>query len=163
MLPDKLYERYYVEDCDACNDGEINRADDDFVECGECKCNLCEDCAECNHCVVCEEKQDKGDFGHEPASCDTCITKCQKCNESVHITCKAEHVANCNPKSRAKRALDAATETISIKKHEIRSTQRRLASLEEELQAAKQSKAEAKEALRNMKVPRSTVNRRAGR
>ena len=40
MLPDKVYARYYAQDCNVCSDGEVNLPNDDGVPCGECNTHV---------------------------------------------------------------------------------------------------------------------------
>lgn len=140
LVKAKVYARYYVEDCDVCSDGEINREGDDFAECGECQCNMCLDCAESMRCVVCDEE----DFcSEEPAMCDGCKVYCKACDIYMHRKCMVDHIPNCNRKARAERTVASADDTIDDNIRQIVGTKRRLAALEEEIRAAKHVKAAA--------------------
>jgi hypothetical protein len=62
----------------------------------------------------------------------------------------AEHIANCNGKARAERAVASANDTIDGNNQQIASTKRRLADLEKENRAAKRAKAAANEVLQSL-------------
>lgn len=155
MLPDKVYKRYYNIDCDICSDGEVNLANDDGTQCGDCNSRfMCQDCADDKKCSVCDEKwkdEDNNELDVEVAMCDSCEEGCDECGIAFHRKCKAEHAKSCNRVGRAKRALVTAEETIEYRTDDLKRAKRRVASLEKEILAAKRTKVEAEEELKNLK------------
>jgi hypothetical protein len=154
-LPDDVYARYYVRECENCNDGEVGCEDDELIQCGKCTCDMCEDCWQNKRCGICDEKECNGDVdAKEPAMCDSCKELCQHCNTFLHRKCKVDHVTNCNPTTRAKRTLstvddkmDDLEDELMLTKGTLKRAKRRIESLQEEIQALQRSKAEAAELL----------------
>lgn len=68
----------------------------------------------------------------------------------MHRKCMVEHVANCNVKARAERAVASADVTIDDNTRLIANIRRRLAALEEEVRAAERAKAVANQVLRSL-------------
>ena len=128
----------------------VKSADDcpDWAECGECQRAMCADCMETEgkRCVVCNEKSNATNGANvEPAMCHSCEERCDKCDIAIYRKCKTEHEANCNSRTRAKRALATAKEELEVAEVELDQAEKRVAELEQQLRAAKRSKREAEE------------------
>ena len=111
---------------------------------------------------VCDEKQNEKDNrgaslrGIEPAMCGSCKQDCEECGIAFHKKCKIDHLKRCNRVARAKRSLANAEDTIECKTFDLETAKRHVASLEEEIRAAKRSKVEAQEELQSLKAEEQT-------
>lgn len=149
MLPDDVWESYYDQPCDICEE-TIHWRDEEHGACNICKKTMCEDCRCQNECHVCNEKgDDDGDnyddnWDFPDGVCNDCLESCETCKVKFHGgKCKADHKKKCSSKGRAERAYTSAKEAVSDKKGKIEQTKRRLARMEGELETAKKAKAKA--------------------
>lgn len=153
MLPDKAYVRHYIQNCDNCSDGEFDRCDSysHWADCGgNCGKELCEDCVDTCRCVVCEEAEEFGYGPRQPAMCRECTDTCEQCNISFHSKCREEHVQRCNSLTCAQRALSTAIDHVRNIEYDLEQANRRVAVLQEELEAARAAKTAAENSMRRV-------------
>ena len=143
--------------CVDCDD-HFNSEEDDWNLCGECQGALCSACVDSStECSVCAKEE-------TPATesvycCEGCREYCDDCSNeddciSFHKGCKAEHLANCNAKSRAQRAVAVAAQAVTETEEKLKEEKRRLvevqenvANLEKRLARAQEDKAKADKSL----------------
>lgn len=153
--------------CGECEEEYIDTSkwssgDDNWDVCGDCQKVMCAYCSQ-NACDVCKENGGAKTAG--VACCETCTASCDDCGYDVlfHECCKADHLENCNAKSRAERAAAAAAQRVSEtesqlyqEKERLKRLQSSISDLEQQLKHAKEEKAKADIALEKEKNDSAT-------
>ena len=149
MLPDEVWYHYYDYPCDICEE-QIHVREEDPTSCSYCRNTMCEACYFGVDCHVCKEAEDLGqDFPNEANVCPECMITCDRCNVTFHPNCKRHHKMTCNPKGRAKRAMEKARDAVIDIEEKMEQAERNLEALKQQLMDAKTEKRRATKRYRN--------------